>query len=293
MHTLIKKHTVLIALFLNCSSVSASLKYYEADASEASWRYEGTPLQCRLSHKIPFYGTATFSKGAGIKSTLLFQLSYKRHALPKKRTAKVRAIAPAWQPVQTNKELGEVQLKRGKYLISSQNIASWRLLNELESGRFPTFSYQNFNQAEEQVSVAISAVGFTPVYDQFLDCLATLIPYRLEQLSKMTLFFDFDKDSVRQIYKSKISALATYIKHDPDIEVVFIKGHTDSKGSRYYNQKLSEQRINSVKKALMLDGVEEQRFKLKAYGEKKPAASNRNARGRAKNRRVTIQIAQN
>ena len=86
--------------------------------------------------------------------------------------------------------------------------------------------------------------------------------------------------------------MAAYIKFDPSIEVVFINGYTDSKGSRYYNEKLANKRIQSVKKRLTLEGVDESRFKTTAFGEKNPAASNRNAKGRAQNRRVYIKIAQ-
>ena len=272
---------------------AASYKVFEANIDQSSWTFQGNPLNCTLSHHIPLYGDAKFQKIAGKEEKLGFQLGYKRHTIVKNKIADVRALAPSWQPLLTSRELGQVELKPGKNIVVSQETASWRLLNELEIGRFPTFFYQDFNAIEDQVSVALSTVGFRQEYDKFLDCMANLVPFKINELSKMTLFFDFDRFSIRNPYKAKLDALAQYIKHDPAIEVVFMSGFTDSKGSRSYNQKLSQQRVESVKKLLQLNGVPDSRFKLNAFGEKQPVASNRTAKGRAKNRRVFIRLAQN
>lgn len=273
-------------------SCTAAFKTFEAPISQSKWTFIGNPINCNLSHKIPFYGNAEFEKSAGKSQSLQFKLGYKRHHLSNKKIAVVRAIAPSWQPLQTSRQLGEVSLKSGKHIIKSQNIASWQLLNELEIGRFPTFFYQDFITIEDQVSVALSSVGFQFEYDKFLDCLSSLVPFKLNELSRMTFYFDFDKASLQSPDVDKLSALAAYIKFDPSIEIVIINGYTDSKGSRYYNNKLAERRIQSVKNILSLDGVDNNRFKTQAFGEKNPASSNRSAKGRAKNRRVYIRIAQ-
>ena len=279
---------ILIASF----NAAASFKSFEAPLDESKWVFNGNPLNCQLSHNIPMYGDAKFEKNAGRDKNLEFKLGYKRHNIGKGKVATVRSIAPSWQPLQTSRQLGEVPLTSGHNIVNSQNMASWQLLNELEIGRFPTFFYQDFNQLEDQVSVSLSSVGFQFEYDKFLDCLTTLVTYELNELTKMTFYFDFDRAAIKTQYQSKLDALAAYIKFDPSIEVVFINGYTDSKGSRYYNEKLANKRIQSVKKRLTLEGVDESRFKTTAFGEKNPAASNRNAKGRAQNRRVYIKIAQ-
>jgi len=260
---------------------------------ESDWQFNGNPLTCNLSHSIPLYGKAEFHKIAGSQEKLGFKLGYKRHKISADKVADVRALSPSWHPLQASRELGQADIKNGKHIITSEETATWRLLNELEIGRFPTFFYQDFNSVEDQVSVALSAVGFKKEYGKFLDCLANLVPYKIDQLSKMTLYFDFDKASIRGAYKNRLTALAQYVKYDPSVEVVLIRGYTDSKGSRAYNQKLSQRRIDSVKNILQLDGVSDERFKTQAFGENSPAATNRTASGRAKNRRVYIRIAQN
>ena len=292
-----KINTTLAAVFViaifSASSSQGSMKTFEAPMDTSQWLFEGNPLGCKLTHDIPDFGKAEFDQQAGKDQTLAFRLGYKRHKIISDKVAKVRALAPPWLPLQHARELGEVDINPGSFLISSKNIASWRLLNELEVGRFPTFFYQDFQATEDQVAVALSTVGFKTPYSHFLDCMAQLIPYSLDELTQLTLYFDFDRANINTNDKPRLAALANYIKYDPSIELVFISGHTDSKGSRSFNQKLSQRRVASVKQSLQLDGVADSRFKTVSWGEKKPAATNRNAQGRAKNRRVYIRLAQN
>ena len=280
-----------LTLFCGLPS-SASYKVYEADLSESEWVFSGNPLGCQLRHSVPHYGDAIFREGAGKNRTLQFVLNYKRQPITATKVASVQSLSPLWQPTQRPRNLGEIAISPGPQIFKAADIASWKLLNELEVGRFPTFRYQEFETLEDQVAVSLSAVGFKKSYDEFLDCLSSLVNHNLNELTKMTLHFDFDKHAVRSSYKSKLAALAAYVKYDSNIDVVFIHGHTDSKGSKGYNRLLAEKRIQSVKKILMAHGAEEKRFKTIAFGEANPIASNRRSNGRAKNRRVFIRVAQ-
>ena len=67
-------------------------------------------------------------------------------------------------------------------------------------------------------------------------------------------------------------------------------GHTDSIGSDAYNQKLSVRRAEAVKAYLVSKGVEPNRVYTEGKGEKQPVASNKTKEGRAKNRRVEIEV---
>lgn len=280
-----------LSLFAGLPSL-ASYKVYEAALSESEWIFSGNPLACQLTHSVPHYGNAIFSETAGKKPALRFALNYKRHPITATKIASVHSLSPLWQPTQVPRDLGEITISPGRQIFKAKDTASWKLLNELEVGRFPTFRYQEFETLEDQVAVSLSAVGFRKSYDEFLDCLTTLVRHNLSELTKMTLRFDFDKYAVRRSYKSKLKALAAYVKYDPSIEVVFLHGHTDSKGSKSYNRRLADKRIAAVKKILMAHGAKEQRFKTVAFGEDNPVASNRRANGRAKNRRVFIKVAQ-
>jgi OOP family OmpA-OmpF porin len=67
-------------------------------------------------------------------------------------------------------------------------------------------------------------------------------------------------------------------------------GHTDSIGSNAYNQKLSLRRASAVKAYLVSKGIEANRIYTEGKGETQPVADNRTKEGRAKNRRVEIEV---
>jgi outer membrane protein OmpA-like peptidoglycan-associated protein len=69
-----------------------------------------------------------------------------------------------------------------------------------------------------------------------------------------------------------------------------ISGYTDSTGSDMYNQKLSEDRANSVAAYVERTGVAQGRIQSRGFGERYPVASNKTAFGRSQNRRVEISI---
>ncbi|MCF6193636.1 MAG: OmpA family protein [Kangiellaceae bacterium] len=280
-----------LAVFMGLPTL-ASYKVYEADLSESEWQFSGNPLGCQLTHNVPHYGDAIFNERAGKNKVLQFGLNYKRQPITATNTASVHSLSPSWQPTQRPRNLGEIAISSGAQIFKAKDTTSWKLLNELEVGRFPTFRYQEFESIEDQVAVSLSAVGFKNSYDQFLTCLTTLVDHSLDELMKMTLRFDFDQHTVRDTYKKRLRSLAAYIKHDQRIDVVFVNGHTDNKGSKGYNRVLAQKRIDSVKKILMAHGADEECFRTLAYGESSPVATNRRADGRAKNRRVFIKVAQ-
>ncbi len=67
-------------------------------------------------------------------------------------------------------------------------------------------------------------------------------------------------------------------------------GHTDSVGADAYNQKLSEKRAQAVKDYLTSKGTDASRVYVEGKGEKQPVADNKSSDGRAKNRRVEIEV---
>jgi outer membrane protein OmpA-like peptidoglycan-associated protein len=69
-----------------------------------------------------------------------------------------------------------------------------------------------------------------------------------------------------------------------------IEGHTDSRGSSRYNERLSRRRANAVRRYLIEQGVDSDRIAARGRGEDDPVASNRDAEGRAENRRVEIVV---
>ena len=102
-------------------------------------------------------------------------------------------------------------------------------------------------------------------------------------------FFDFDKYALKPEGKAKLDDLVGKVK-GINLEVIIAVGHTDSIGTVEYNQKLSERRANAVKAYLVSKGIEKNRVYTEGKGEKQPVADNKTAEGRAKNRRVEIEV---
>ena len=102
-------------------------------------------------------------------------------------------------------------------------------------------------------------------------------------------FFDFNKSVLKPEGKAKLDDLVSKVK-GINLEVIIAVGHTDSVGSDAYNQKLSVRRSESVKAYLVSSGIEKNRVYTEGKGEKQPVADNKTAEGRAKNRRVEIEV---
>ena len=105
-------------------------------------------------------------------------------------------------------------------------------------------------------------------------------------------FFDFDKSIVKPEGKAKLDELVNAL-NGLDTEVIVAVGHTDWIGTDAYNQKLSERRANAVKAYLVSKGVPAEKIFTEGNGKKQPIADNKTRQGRAKNRRVEVEVVAN
>ena len=102
-------------------------------------------------------------------------------------------------------------------------------------------------------------------------------------------FFDVNKAVLKPEAKAKLDDLVNKTK-GINLEVIIAVGHTDSDGSDAANQKLSVKRSEAVKAYLVSKGVEKNRVYTEGKGEKQPVADNKTKEGKAKNRRVEIEV---
>ena len=102
-------------------------------------------------------------------------------------------------------------------------------------------------------------------------------------------FFDFDKSVLKPEGRAKLDDLVSKIR-GINLEVIIAVGHTDSIGSVAYNQRLSVRRAEAVKAYLVSKGIERNRVYTEGKGKSQPIADNRTKEGRAKNRRVEIEV---
>jgi outer membrane protein OmpA-like peptidoglycan-associated protein len=97
--------------------------------------------------------------------------------------------------------------------------------------------------------------------------------------------FDVNKATIRPESMGVINSIYGLLKDHPEIKLG-IEGHTDSDGDDAFNQKLSEQRAETVLNTLKNLGIDSNRMTSKGWGESKPLDSNATPEGKANNRRV-------
>ncbi|MFD2100047.1 OmpA family protein [Flagellimonas iocasae] len=104
-----------------------------------------------------------------------------------------------------------------------------------------------------------------------------------------TILFDTGKSSIKAESTSVMVDIIQILNEYPNAKFT-VEGHTDSVGSESLNQKLSEERANSVRNFLVDKGIAADRLTAIGYGEAKPIATNNTRAGRAQNRRVEINL---
>jgi len=107
--------------------------------------------------------------------------------------------------------------------------------------------------------------------------------------TQIKVLFDVDDDSVKPSEATKLDKLADVLSKYPE-NIVVIEGHTDSDGSNVYNQKLSEQRAQSIENYLNAKNISISNLSSVGYGEDQPIVPNDTEDGKALNRRVVIKI---
>ncbi|KPJ92656.1 MAG: cell envelope biogenesis protein OmpA, partial [Gammaproteobacteria bacterium SG8_15] len=101
--------------------------------------------------------------------------------------------------------------------------------------------------------------------------------------------FDFDSYQLKPAFKPTLDSVVLVL-NEFESTLITVEGHTDSKGSEAYNQKLSENRALSVSDYLIGKGVKQQRLAAIGKGELEPVADNNTISGRAQNRRVELTL---
>lgn len=148
-------------------------------------------------------------------------------------------------------------------------LDSYRILCESLTGPFecgktpyvsPKASYGSVNVAFDDTRAEIEGISFKAGS-------AELVPSSLSTLDKT------------------IAALKKNSKAKVEIE-----GHTSSEGGEEYNQKLSEDRANSVRAYMIKKGIAQDRVTAVGYGYSRPKASNDTEAGRKQNRRIEVRI---
>jgi peptidoglycan-associated lipoprotein len=101
------------------------------------------------------------------------------------------------------------------------------------------------------------------------------------------IYFEYDRAEIKPEFVPIVTAHAKYLNANSSNKVR-LEGHSDERGSREYNIGLGERRAQTVRRALMLQGVTEAQITTVSYGEERPAMQGSDESAYAKNRRVEL-----
>lgn len=101
--------------------------------------------------------------------------------------------------------------------------------------------------------------------------------------------FDLGKASIKKGSYGLLNEIVQILKDYPDYDMT-IEGHTDNTGNAAKNLQLSKERADAVKNYFISQGISAERLSSEGYGDTKPVESNKTAAGRAKNRRVAMDL---
>jgi outer membrane protein OmpA-like peptidoglycan-associated protein len=104
-----------------------------------------------------------------------------------------------------------------------------------------------------------------------------------------TILFDFDSARMLDPDNTVLQDLATIFDARPGWAITIV-GHTDSSGPAAYNLELSLRRADAVRDALVAAGVDEESLSVEGAGDTEPIADNDTAEGRARNRRIELEV---
>ena len=106
-------------------------------------------------------------------------------------------------------------------------------------------------------------------------------------LAQQTILFDFDVAQIRSDFYASLEAHGTYLTNNPSASIR-LEGHADERGTREYNIGLGEQRAQSVRQFLMLQGASTSQITTISFGEERPVSTASNEAAYSQNRRVEL-----
>ena len=120
-----------------------------------------------------------------------------------------------------------------------------------------------------------------------------LAPDKMDDLRKNfkfePLFFDFDKDQIRDEYVDYLNTMAMVVLSHSDLRIK-VTGHTDGDGSDAYNLDLSKRRAKAILNFFINAGLAPERIEIDFRGKREPIAPNSTSAGKQKNRRVDFEF---
>lgn len=277
---------LFLLLLISTFSLGTWAKTYSADLSNSQWYLSASIFECSLTHPIPRYGKGVFYHEAGEK--LKFYLDANANPMKSGKAALV-IEAPQWRPGNGVHNLGLVPVSDSNQPITVARRNARSMMEGLMDGMTPTFTRKAW-YSDDSVRVRVSSVNFPEFYNDYLGCVASLLPVNFKQVQRTKVLFKVDEAEMTEQDRRLLEKVVIYLKADNTITSIVIDGHTDSSGRRIYNRRLSKDRAEVVRAYFMGNGIPEEMITTRYHGERYPVAKNVNKRNKARNRRTTVRL---
>ncbi len=170
--------------------------------------------------------------------------------------------------------------------IAKSNSSTGKYLVSLPSGK-------NYGIAVKAETYLFHSENFNiPAATNYQEITKDILLNKMDIGSKIILkniFFDYAKATLRPESFPELERLVKLLTDFPTSRIE-ISGHTDNRGSRTTNQRLSENRAKAVVEHLISKGIDAKRLEFKGYAFDQPVATNDTDEGRQQNRRVEFKV---
>lgn len=280
----------LIYLLLWCIPSVVLAQVYSTSVTDSRWQLQAGAFSCRLVHKIEGFGEWSVGRKAG-QSEQSF-LSIDQSLKQKKKIElpagayKLMTAPPAWKPQMAPELIGELnQAKADTELVFPQSLlpAVYALLNQSTP---VLVSYQG-----KPLRIQLQPYQFKESYKLYTACVANLIPFTFEQITRTTLYYQAEDTALSAANQQALNKIIRYAQADPNrIISILVDGHSDTQKEEGAADKLAKTQADWVATYLKEKGIPENKMLVRSHGGKYPVANNLLVKEKAKNRRVTVRL---
>jgi sodium-type flagellar protein MotY len=264
---------------------------FSTSVTESRWLVESGAFGCKLSHKIEGFGTWSISrKGSQTEVAVLVMdkvLAAKKNIhLPASRY-KIITAPPAWKQQQAPELMGELSLAKADADLVFPATVLTKVLQTLEKST----AVMLVSQDAKPLRVQIQPYQFKESHKEYKSCIAQLITYSFEQITRNTLYYQVEEKELSASNKAILDKIVRYMKADPNrILGVLVDGHSDAQAEAAIAENLAKNQADWVAAYLKEKGIAEDKLMVRSHADKYPVANNFLAKDRAKNRRVTVRL---
>ncbi len=260
-----------------------SAQVYSASFSDAKWTAQTGAFACSLSHDIPGFGSARFSRSTGVAEPLELRHTNKTFAAG---SVRIESIPPMWRPEDSPAVLGQAQATGGTASLKITTKLD-SITKTLERGTNVVFSG---GMGDSGLRVGLEARNFNPAFSQYRKCITNLIPYTFNQISRTIIFYGRSAEALSGTAKTQLDTIIRYVKADPKVLGIIIDAHSDKLETPEDGERQSQIQAEWVAQYLIDKGIDSNKITTRWHGDQFPIANNKDKAGQAKNRRVTVRL---